>query len=70
MPRGKVKRVQVLVGTRKGAFVSFSTDEYHPAGLDFGTETGQLFYSSNVGSQWRLLANFLPPILSVETALV
>lgn len=36
----------------------------------FGTETGQPFYSSNEGSQWRSLANFLPPNLSVETALV
>src|SRR5579872_1299672 len=130
MPRGKDKRVQVLVGTRKGESVftsalrrrswkdklpdlgqcvhnlarapgkpdrsrdagrhwskqgrglpsrdahvlvlreAFSTGDYDPTGLYFGTETGQLFYSSNKGSQWRLLANFLPPILSVETTLV
>jgi photosystem II stability/assembly factor-like uncharacterized protein len=49
---------------------AFSTDECDPAGLYFGTETGELFCTSNEGSQWRLLANFLPPILSVETALV
>jgi len=33
-------------------------------------ETGQLFCSSKRWSEWRLLANFLPPALSVETALV
>jgi len=34
--------------------------------FNFGTETGQLFYSSNMGGQWRVLANFLPPVLSIR----
>ena len=46
---------------------AFATDECDSAGLYFGTETGQLFHSSNEGRQWNLLADFLPPILSVET---
>ncbi len=36
----------------------------------FGTETGQLFYSSNQRRHRQVLANFLPPVLSVETAIV
>jgi hypothetical protein len=38
--------------------------------FNFGTETGKLFYSSNRRRHWQVLANFLPPILSVETAIV
>jgi hypothetical protein len=49
---------------------AFSTDECDPAVLYFGSETGQLFYSSKGGRQWQVLANFLPPVLSVETAIL
>ncbi len=49
---------------------AMSTDSCDPAGLYFGTETGQLFYSRDEGSRWHLLADFLPPILSVEAAVV
>ena len=38
--------------------------------FNFGTETGQLFYSSNRGRHRQVLANFLPPVFSVETAIV
>ncbi len=47
-----------------------STDTGDPAGVYFGTETGQLFYSRDEGQQWDLLADFLPPILSVEAAVL
>jgi photosystem II stability/assembly factor-like uncharacterized protein len=47
---------------------AFAADQGDPAGLYFGTETGQLFGSSNEGKDWQLLADFLPPILSVETS--
>lgn len=47
---------------------AISTDECDPAGLYVGTETGQLFYSRDEGRQWHLLADFLPPVLSVEAA--
>lgn len=47
---------------------AMSTDGCDPAGVYFGTQTGQLFYSADEGRQWRLMADFLPPILSVEAA--
>jgi photosystem II stability/assembly factor-like uncharacterized protein len=49
---------------------AMSTDTCDPAGVYFGTETGQLFYSRDAGRQWHLLADFLPPILSVEAVVV
>src|SRR5579862_191560 len=49
---------------------AFAADQCDPAGLYFGTETGQLYYTSNEGRQWSLLADLLPPILSVETVAV
>ncbi len=47
-----------------------STDACDPAGVYFGTETGQLFYSRNEGRQWGLLADNLPGIQSVEAATI
>jgi hypothetical protein len=35
-----------------------------------GTHTGQLFYSRDSGDTWDMLADFLPPIQSVEAAVV
>ena len=49
---------------------AMSTDTCDPAGVYFGTETGQLFHSRDAGRQWHLLADFLPPILSVEAVVV
>ncbi len=49
---------------------AMSTDASDPAGLYFGTQTGQLFYSRDESKQWHLMADFLPPILSVEAAVV
>src|SRR5664279_1935907 len=40
-------------------------DNLEPAGLYAGTDTGQLFYSRDNGDHWEILADFLPPILSV-----
>jgi hypothetical protein len=47
-----------------------STDLGDPVGVYFETETGQLFHSRGEGRQWHLMADFLPPILSVEAAVV
>lgn len=47
---------------------AMSTDANDPAGVYFGTETGQLFATRNEGRGWKLIADFLPPILSVEAA--
>jgi photosystem II stability/assembly factor-like uncharacterized protein len=41
-------------------------DNLAPAGLYAGTDTGQLFYSRDDGDTWEILADFLPPIQSVE----
>ena len=41
-----------------------------PAGVYFGTSTGQLFGSADEGDDWQLLADYLPDIWSVEAAVV
>lgn len=45
---------------------AMSVDAADPAGVYFGTSTGQLFHTRNEGNEWRMLADFLPPIYSVE----
>lgn len=47
-----------------------AADTLEEAGIYVGTSTGQLFYSRNSGDTWELLADYLPPILSIEAAVV
>ncbi len=47
-----------------------SSDSGDPAVVYFGTETGQVFGSRDERKSWKLLADFLPAIVSVETAVV
>ena len=49
---------------------AMATDTFEDAGIYLGSNTGQLFYSRNSGDSWDLLADFLPPIQSVEAAVV
>ena len=49
---------------------SMARDDLSPFGLYFGTSTGQLFASADEGQGWQRIADLLPPITSVETALV
>jgi hypothetical protein len=49
---------------------ALATDTLDSAGIYAGTDTGQLFYSRDDGDSWEILADFLPPILTVETAVV
>ena len=49
---------------------SMARDDLQPFGLYFGTSTGQLFASADEGATWQRLVDLLPPITSVETALV
>ncbi len=49
---------------------ALATDTLDKAGIYAGTDTGQLFYSRNDGESWELMADYLPPILSVEAAVV
>ena len=46
----------------------FTTDGQDPAGLYFGTRTGEVFASTDDGDSWRLIAQHLPPVLSVRAA--
>ena len=49
---------------------AFCHDSQSPAGLYFGTRTGQVFGSDNDGESWSLLAENLPPVLSVRAATI
>jgi photosystem II stability/assembly factor-like uncharacterized protein len=49
---------------------AMGVDSLEPAGVYFGTSTGQLFGSANEGDDWQLLADYLPDIWSVEAAVV
>ena len=49
---------------------AMAVDPLTPAGVYFGTSTGSLFGSSDEGVTWRRIADDLPAIWSVETALV
>ncbi len=44
-------------------------DNLQPAGIYAGTDTGQLFYSRDDGDHWETLADYLPPIQSLEIAM-
>ncbi|MBI3364764.1 MAG: exo-alpha-sialidase [Ignavibacteriae bacterium] len=45
---------------------AMAADNCDKFGLYVGTNTGQLFYTLDEGNSWKLLADFLPPIYSVE----
>ncbi len=49
---------------------AMATDDFEDAGIYAGTNTGQLFYSRDSGDTWQLMADFLPPIHSVEAAVL
>lgn len=56
---------------REGAYLTvlregMGTDPLDPAGVYFGTKTGQLYGSRDAGETWTLLRDHLPPVLSVE----
>jgi hypothetical protein len=46
------------------------TDQHDPCGVYVGTNTGQLFASRDGGDTWALIADFLPPIYSVNAAVL
>jgi photosystem II stability/assembly factor-like uncharacterized protein len=45
---------------------ALAVDRQHPAGVYFGTSTGQLYGSSDEGASWTVVADHLPPIWGVE----
>jgi photosystem II stability/assembly factor-like uncharacterized protein len=59
LPAGKGVRLGVL---RHG----MCADKHDPCGVYVGTNTGQLFASADRGDNWQMIADFLPPIFSVN----
>lgn len=49
---------------------AMATDALDPAGVYFGTSGGALFASNDEAESWSLVAEHLPAILSVETAVL
>ncbi|HJW83756.1 MAG TPA: exo-alpha-sialidase, partial [Anaerolineae bacterium] len=49
---------------------AMAVDTLDEAGVYVGTSTGQIFHSRNSGDAWGVLADYLPPVLSVEAAVV
>jgi hypothetical protein len=47
-----------------------ASDTLDEAGIYFGTNTGQVFGSPDGGESWNMIADYLPPVLAVETAVV
>jgi len=49
---------------------AMAIDSYDAPGLYFGTSTGQLFASTDEGDSWSEIESYLPPISSVEVAIL
>jgi photosystem II stability/assembly factor-like uncharacterized protein len=47
-----------------------TTDSLDPCGIYVGTTTGQIFHSHDDGDSWELIFDRLPPINSVDCAIV
>ena len=49
---------------------AMAADTLEDAGIYVGTSTGQIFFSRDSGDNWELLADYLPPVLSVEASVM
>ena len=49
---------------------AMAADRLNPAGVYFGTRSGQLWGSSDGGASWRLIRSGLPPIVCVRAAVI
>jgi len=49
---------------------AMAADACEPGGLYVGTSTGQVFYSRDEGDNWQTLAETLPPVYAISTAVV
>jgi photosystem II stability/assembly factor-like uncharacterized protein len=49
---------------------AMARDTLDPVGITFGTETGQLWHSSDGGESWRMITDTLPEIWAVETVVL
>lgn len=71
--RGWKKRQKGLPA--RNAYVSvlrqaMTSDSLEPAGVYFGTAGGHVFASADEGAIWDSIAEFLPPVYSVQAAVV
>jgi photosystem II stability/assembly factor-like uncharacterized protein len=49
---------------------ALAVDSHQPAGVYFGTRSGKLYASHSAGDHWKAIAESLPPICCVKTAVV
>lgn len=63
LPAGSTVRLGVL---RHG----MCADTLDPCGVYVGTNTGQLFATADRGDSWQMIADFLPPIYSVNVSIL
>jgi photosystem II stability/assembly factor-like uncharacterized protein len=49
---------------------AMATDQFEEAGVYLGTTTGQVFGTRDSGEKWEQIADYMPRILSVETATI
>jgi hypothetical protein len=49
---------------------AMAVDPCDEAGIYVGTSSGQIFFSVDKGDSWSILADFLPPVYSIETAVL
>lgn len=63
LPGGSAVRLGVL---RHG----MCADTHDPCGIYVATKTGQLFASGDRGDSWNMIADFMPPIYSVNVAVI
>jgi photosystem II stability/assembly factor-like uncharacterized protein len=49
---------------------AMASDTLDPVGVTFGTETGQLWHSSDGGESWRMITDTLPEIWAVEAVVL
>lgn len=47
---------------------SMAADRRSPAGIYVGTTSGQVFHTADAGNSWKILAENLPPVISVSVA--
>jgi tRNA A-37 threonylcarbamoyl transferase component Bud32/photosystem II stability/assembly factor-like uncharacterized protein len=60
---------------QKGAYETvlrdgMAIDPLDPAGIYFGTRSGELFGSADEGKNWKLLLSGLPPVVCVKTVVI
>jgi photosystem II stability/assembly factor-like uncharacterized protein len=50
--------------------MAMTADEHESSGVYVGTQGGQVLASRDAGDGWETLFNWLPPVYSLQTAIV